>query len=197
MKWWEVDVVPLDSLKRQASVAIVLTGVVNVSKQPQDRIYFYAGADRITHALRLYQEGYVQKIILSGGTGSIWDQSRKEAPLLADFLERAGVPPTDIIVEADSRNTYESAQAIKEILNTNFPGHRYILITSAFHMRRAKAVFDRQQVNITCFSTDFRTGDGPPSIFTFLLPSPDALRNSTILVREWMGYIAYKFAGYL
>jgi uncharacterized SAM-binding protein YcdF (DUF218 family) len=196
MKWWEIEAVPFENLERRTAVAIVLTGVVNTSKKPQDRIYFHAGADRITHALRLYQEGYVQKIVVSGGTGNIWDQSLKEAPLLAKFLQRAGVPAEDIIVESNSRNTYESAQAVKEILQANFSNHQYILITSAFHMRRAKAVFDHQQVNTTCFSADFRTGDLPPNIFTFLVPSTGALHNSTILVKEWMGFLAYKFAGY-
>ena len=196
-KWWEIPPTPLKHLTSYRTVGIVLTGVVKKEKLPHDRVYFAEGADRVTHAIQLYKAGKIQKIIISGGTGSFTQSPIREATQLREVFLMCAVPDEDLIIENQSRNTRESAVAVSEIINKNYPDSRYLLITSAFHMRRSLACFKKVGVAATGFSTDFKTGDYPPRIMSFIVPEPGALHKWHILIREIMGMAAYKLMGYI
>ncbi len=196
-KWWEVPPTPMDLQTSSQTVGIVLTGVVKKEKLPHDRVYFAEGADRVTHAIQLYKAGKIQKIIISGGTGSMTQSPIKEATQLREVFLMCAVPDEDLIIENQSRNTRESAVAVSEIIKKNYPDSEYLLITSAFHMRRSLACFKKVGVPATGFSTDFKTGDYPPQIIYLLVPQPGALNKWHILIREIMGIVAYKMMGYV
>src|SRR5688572_5164945 len=68
MRAWEVDTKAFKEM-RQHQVGIVLTGTTQSFIQPDDRIYFSKGADRVTHTIQLYKLGLIKKIIISGGQG--------------------------------------------------------------------------------------------------------------------------------
>ena len=51
------------------------------------------------------------------------------------------IAKADILIENDSRNTYENAVNSAKMLNTSYPNGRLLLVTSAFHMRRSLACF--------------------------------------------------------
>lgn len=196
-KWWEIPPTPMDLQTSSQTVGIVLTGVVKKEKLPHDRVYLAEGADRVTHAIQLYKAGKIQKIIISGGTGSLTQSHIREATQLREVFLMCSVPDEDLIVEDQSRNTRESAVAVSEIIKKNFADSEYLLITSAFHMRRSLACFKKVGVPATGFSTDFKTGDYPPQIMSFIVPEPGALNKWHILVREIMGMAAYKLMGYV
>jgi len=66
-----------------------------------------------------------------------------------------GVAPEDIIIESASRNTHENALYVKDLVSSNAKKGKVILITSAFHMRRAEGCFRKVGIDVTGFSTDF------------------------------------------
>jgi uncharacterized SAM-binding protein YcdF (DUF218 family) len=178
-------------------VGIVLTGVVRKEKLPHDRVYFSDGADRVTHAIQLYKEGKIHKIIISGGTGSFSKSEIREADQLHEVFLMCEVPQEDLIIEDQSRNTRESALAVSKIVEARFQNSQLLLITSGFHMRRSLGCFRKAGMEVRAFSTDFKTGDYPPRFTSYITPSPSALNNWHILIREWIGMVAYKFMGYL
>lgn len=197
LKLWEVGPLSMDLVTPKPAVGIVLTGVTKKEKKPQDRVYFYEGADRVTHAIQLYKTGKIEKIIISGANSNLFKPGIKEAQQLEQVFLLCGVPPQDLVIEDESRNTHESAIAVAKILKSQFPENHYLLITSAFHMRRSLACFSKAGVLADGFSTDFKTSDEPPSLGSFFIPSSASLGQWHILVREWMGFVAYFIAGYI
>ena len=168
-----------------------------MEKSPFDRVYFNKGADRIMHALQLYKEKKINKILISGGTGSLFNTGRLEADNLKLVLIQANVPEIDILIENKSRNTFENAQYSAKILNQRFPTGDYLLITSAFHMRRANACFVNAGINASLYSTDFYTHDRNFHFDTLLFPSVQAISKWTLLFRELLGWTLYKLSGYI
>lgn len=196
-KLWEIPPTPVEQLPASNKVGIVLTGVVKKEKLPHDRVYFAEGADRVTHAMQLYKAGKIQKIIISGGTGSLTRSHIREASQLREVFLMCEVPDEDLVIEDQSRNTRESALAVAEIVRDKFNNSNFLLITSGFHMRRSLACFEKAGITATGFSTDFKTGDYPPSIISIIVPEPGALHKWHILLRELMGMAAYKLVGYI
>jgi len=197
IRWWEVPVTPLEQLEGKYDVAIVLAGITETKMLPRDRVYFKKGADRVTHALQLYRQKKVKKILVSGGTGDPLDQSYREARELFKFLRLAGVPARDLMVEPHSRNTHESAIQTTKMLKSGIGKNKYLLITSAFHMRRALACFEKQGLPVIGYSTDFYSLERKHFIWVFFIPSDDALTRWTKLSKEIVGYTVYKMMGYI
>lgn len=202
--WWEEPPTRFAAIKpNQYDLAIVLTGITSDYKSPRDRIYFHRGADRVLHTARLFEEGKVKNILISGaefsrdGELSATDRSLKQIFLLC------GVPSSAILVEDKSRNTYENAVFSAKIIRQKFPHAKCLLITSAFHLRRARACFEKAGIDVEVFSTDFYAGDrsavqdlGIVALFEILMPSVEALGRWNIFVKEVIGYTTYRFLGY-
>jgi uncharacterized SAM-binding protein YcdF (DUF218 family) len=193
---WEIPATPIADIQQPYDVGIVLTGITSIDQQPRDRVYFEKGADRIMHALQLYKMGKVKHILISGGSGNLVGSKESESEELAEVLRMCGVPETDITIENKSRNTRENALFSAEILQNKFPNQSYLLITSAFHMRRSRGCFEQAKVPVTVFSTDFYS---KPRKFTpdrLILPSEGALGKWYVLWHEVLGYLVYKIMGY-
>jgi uncharacterized SAM-binding protein YcdF (DUF218 family) len=196
MRAWEVAATPYAEIKKKYDWGIVLTGVTYNDKQPADRVYFQRGADRVVHTVELYKMGIIKKIMISGGSGRLVTKARMEADELFRAMKLMGVPEEDMSMENESRNTYESAVNVKNMLQDE-PAAQYLLITSAFHLRRSAACFKKAGFEVDTFSTDFYSH---PLYFTpdvFLIPRADAISTWQTLFKEWAGMVAYKVAGYI
>jgi len=68
---------------------------------------------------------------------------------------------------------------------------RIILVTSAFHMRRARMLFERQGFEVEPFPVDFQTSDRPTTTVLSFLPSAQALAKSEMAMREGVGILYY------
>ena len=194
---WEIPPSPIASLELNYTAGIVLGGVTNADKEPRDRVYFYAGADRITHAVQLYKQGIIKKILVSGGSSKLINNDIKEAHNLHTFLIMCGIPDHDIIVEDKARNTYENARFSAEILEKEFPGEKHLVITSAFHLRRAIGCFRKTGLDVEGFSTDFHAKERQYTPDKFLIPDISAFTDWQLIIREWLGFFFYKISGYL
>lgn len=195
---WEIPPTPLENIEQSYEVGIVLTGVTLSRKSPKDRTYFKLGADRITHALMLYRRGIIRKILITGGTISVSGHREvSEAYRLKQFLLDALVPESDIILDETARNTRENALRSREILQKDFPRAKVLLITSAFHLRRARACFHKVGLEPEVFSAGFLSLDWNGLGLAAWVPSGLALHYWQILIHEWIGYIMYALVGFL
>lgn len=192
---WEHPPTPMSQLQ-QYDAAIILTGITNQDKSPKDRVYIRRGADRVQHPLQLYKKGYVQKFIISGGSGSLSPKESTEAALLRHLLLNAGVPDTDIVTEEQSRNTHENAVYTKAVLQQHPEFQKLLLVTSAFHMRRAAACFQKQGIAADMFSTDFYTTDRSITFEQLVIPQEVHLYHWQKLFHEMLGFMVYKLMGY-
>ena len=195
MRAWEVRPVPLASLGTY-DVGIVLGGITS-DKEPRDRVHITGSADRIMHAVHLYRHGNIRKILVSGGSGKIFKDQVVEAELLKRLLLLADIPARDIITESESRNTHENALNSARLLNERYPNQTCLLITSAYHMRRAEACFRQVNLPVDSYGVDFRSHAFEFTPDQWLLPSVAAFEGWEIVVREVVGLMAYKAVGYI
>lgn len=179
-------------LRKDYDYLVVLSGMLDLSK-PGPHLAFNSAADRLTTALDLYKAGRGKKIALIGGDGSLQPSGSSEARLLADWLVTQGIPPEDLLVGPNSRNTYQNGvEALELTALSKQP--RLLLITSAFHMHRAQAVFRALGSRPDIYPTDYQ---GPSGGLRWSdgLPSLGALSHLSLVVTETLGIMAYRLTG--
>lgn len=193
---WELPAMQKDELSHY-KCGIVLSGMVSYDTD-FSRINFHGSIDRLLQALVLYKEGYIEKILITGGSGSILYDELDEAQILKNYLVSIGFPPQDILTESKSRNTVENARYTKEYLSgIGLDKEKHLLITSAYHMRRAKGVFEKEGFDIDCFSTDRKAGPRKFHFEHLVLPQVWVLNSWVSLNHEIIGYLSYCMFDYI
>ena len=172
-------------------VGIVLGGMADYDKITKAH-NFNKHADRIMDAQQLYHQGKIKKILISGGNGVLFNDGYIEANAMRDYLLLNQIPSEDILIENTSRNTKENAFNSAEILQKDYPNGKFLLITSANHMRRARFCFEKAGIITQEFPTDCTTSYTNFSVEYILLPSVEALETWGGLIHEWIGYLVYK-----
>ena len=147
-------------------------------------------ANRLLTAVRL-QKNLNLPVLLSGG--QVYSDSGAEALIALRILQTLGVPPEKILVEGKSVNTTQNAIFSAQILREkNF--HKPILVTSAFHMRRAVLNFNQQGFEVIPCPTDFLVPRAPKFHYTKIRPQAEALLlNVTVLQEVLRTFVTEKF----
>ena len=117
--------------------------------QAADAIVAVSGGDttaRADEAIKLYQNGWGNKLIFSGAAAD------KSGPSNAAVMERraiaAGIDPNSIIVEENSETTRQNAEETTNIFET-YNIKSAIIVTSAYHERRAVLEFNRRALGVS------------------------------------------------
>lgn len=126
---------------------------LSVTEEPHkaDVIVVLAGdkGDRVTYGVNLYKEGYSNKLLFTGGEEV---EGRIEADSMKEQALELGVVEKDVILEKESRSTYTNALFTKELIQ-KYNYKSAIIVTSKYHMRRARLVFNKifKDTNETLF----------------------------------------------
>jgi len=192
---WEQDRTPETELAECYDYGIVLTGMIFYDTE-SEKIEFGQSTDRILEAVKLYYEGRIDKIFISGGSGLLLDQRHKESQLLKEYLISINVPEEDIIIETESRNTHENAVEAAKILKPTENRGTYLLITSASHFRRAARCFENEGFTFDSYPVDYCSREIGANPETWLIPAPSAFATWNMLLHEITGYIIYDITGY-
>ncbi len=197
--WWETDNPEVFFAKENTfDVAILLGGYSDMGVEVKGGIHHLSGAgNRFHHALQLYKDGKFNYWLLTGGSGRLLGAEKKEADEVRDLLIQLGVEESKIIVENQSRNTRENAIYSKKILEEQFPEQDYLLISSAWHMPRAQACFEKIGLKVQPYSSDFKSKKIEFRPEPILLPNAGTLADWDLLIKEWIGYLVYKLKGFL
>jgi SanA protein len=92
-------------------------------------------SDRVETAVRLYQAGKVEKLLMSGDNRFV---EYNEPEAMRQYALNAGVPDEDIVLDYAGRRTYDTCYRAKHIFNVESA----ILVTQEFHMARALYLCD-------------------------------------------------------
>jgi uncharacterized SAM-binding protein YcdF (DUF218 family) len=149
-------------------------------------------ADRLVHAVALYKAGKAPRLLVTGGAEP---GARSEAEIMYDLLQVMGVPASAILQEDKSRDTYQNALYTAAMLD-KLGMHKILLVTSAFHMRRAEALFAGRGLEVIPAPTDYQRLVGPVLVPRWL-PSVSDLWQSTYALHEILGYWFYRYRGWL
>ncbi len=190
---WEVDVIALDQIEPEVKTAIMLGGGVYHDKE-NDQVKYGKNADRYLSVLDLYRQGKVEKILITGGAANYLEPWAKEAEMIKRLYLLCGIPAKDVMVEGKSMNTYENALFAKEILERTGE-EKFLLITSSSHIRRAKACFEKQGIDVQVYPAAKGVGVRRWEIDYLLVPSIDNFAKWRSLIHEWLGFVTYKVLG--
>jgi uncharacterized SAM-binding protein YcdF (DUF218 family) len=186
-----------------AEVIILLAGSTHSAQYPRPFIEVNRAGDRVIYAARLYNQGKAPRIFLSGGRIEWMESGDSPAEDMAVLLEMLGVPRQAMWFEDASRTTAESAQIAWEQLSAQGI-HRIILVTSASHMPRSVALFERQGFEVIPAPTDFSvteaewqrlTHPDPATILVNILPEAGNLAATTTSIKEYLGIFFYWLRG--
>ena len=174
-----------ESLPRADAIVVLGGGIKSPTHLTPDADLTTA-ADRGWHAARCYHAGRAPLILFSG-VG--------EGPGMRRFLIDLKVPADKIVLETDSKNTYQNSLFTREKLK-EIKAKRVLLVTSAWHMRRSLLVFKHMGVEAIPAATDYEAlsarGMLSPSCLTYYLPTADCLNKSSAVQKELIGYWAYR-----
>ena len=121
-----------DRLPPQGTLVVLGGGVSPLVDFPASDRLGRASLRRALEAVRLYHLMGGPEIIVCGGPGNPFSPVA-EAPVLREFLVGVGIPEKKILVETESRTTFENVERLLAM-----PLKRpLILISSARHMSRA------------------------------------------------------------
>lgn len=165
----------------RGDVAIVLGGMLTPPAKPDSPPDLQASIDRAWQAARLFKSGRIRHIWLAGGNQSSNNDIRPESLVVRDLLIAWGVPAKAISVEIGSRNTRENAEAMAQRLHGKQPW----LITSGWHMPRARAEFECAGLTVTPYPVEVSQFASRWSVA--FMPSADALAQSSMMLKEWLG----------
>ena len=191
---WQLDTQRIEDLEPKYDVGIVFGGYLFLPKGTS-QIHFALSGNRLLAALQLYRQKKIKRILLSGGFYDLENPDKKEAPVIKEFLIMNKVAPEDILMDPDSRNTYENTSSSIKLLKDN-PAPA-LLISSNYHLRRSIACYKKQGFEITPFACGTSFGDEKPTLLQLIIPSVDILVNWKILFHEMLGMVYYRMRGYL
>jgi uncharacterized SAM-binding protein YcdF (DUF218 family) len=130
---------PRTRLNQEKANAIVVLGCrLFAGGRPSERL-----RRRMMLAVGLYREGAAQLLVMSGGgTGPV-----AEALVMRDLAQEAGVPETALLLEAESRNTFENAANTARLLQA-VGKSRIVLVSDRAHLPRAARLFRRAGLDV-------------------------------------------------
>jgi uncharacterized SAM-binding protein YcdF (DUF218 family) len=188
----------------EAEVIVVLGGGTEAALYPRQAVEVNSAGDRMLYAAHLYKQGAANHILLSGGNID-WMSSDSSSPAadMADIMSLAGVPGEALWLENRSLNTYENALYAKEYLQARGI-NRIILVTSAMHMPRARALFEHQGLEVIPAPADFTvtqtdwedmfTLNIPNQVINFF-PNASSLSLTTNVLKEYFGILVSTLRG--
>lgn len=197
---------PPSSPDVSAQAIVVLGGGTESNLPPRSSVEVNGAGDRMIHAADLYHQGASPLLVLSGGNVE-WMDSPDSTPAadMRKILEKLGVPDSALILQMRSQNTHEDAAYSAEILKEKGISS-IILVTSAMHMPRSVALFEKQGFTVIPSPTDYTvTQDGwnrtfNPNLETFLTnlpPNSSAIGLTTTVMKEYIGILTYRLQGWL
>jgi uncharacterized SAM-binding protein YcdF (DUF218 family) len=148
---------------------------------------------RCIHAARLYHAGEPLPVVVSGGRVDPNESGPSLAAMMQRFLMKLNVDEQHIVLEEESRSTYENAVHSTSLLEARGINH-IVLVTEATHMPRSLACFRAQGLQVTPSGCDYRATsfDARPADF---LPDARTVSTSQHAAHEWIGTLWYWLKG--
>jgi len=148
--------------------------------------------ERIDYFIRLARRYPEAQLVFSGGSAKLQRDQPTEAETLYQYLLQSGLEAERLLMEGQSRNTYENVLLSKRLLQPQ-SGENWVLITSAFHMPRAVGIFCQQDWPIIPYPVDHMAiGDELYQAGFNFSDHLDSLKQAS---HEWLGLLAYYLSG--
>jgi uncharacterized SAM-binding protein YcdF (DUF218 family) len=185
---------PWDASRGAPDGIIVLGGPIDADVSAARNTPVVRGAaDRVFAAAILARRYPAARIVFTGGSADLVSSDAREADHARQLLESLGIAKERLLMERNSRNTYENAEFTKAMVAPK-PTERWLLVTSAYHMPRSVGLFRKAGFVVEPYPVDWRTR-GREDLLEFTNIAADGLSKTDIAVREWIGLFVYRLVG--
>lgn len=155
--------------KRKSYKYIITLGAGLINDKPTPLL-----KARVDKAIKMHNKNKGSKIIMSGGKGN--DEIVSESYAMTNYAISKGVLKDNIILESNSKNTFENIKFSYEIIKSlGDENSNVLVVTSYYHVLRALIIAKNQ--NIKC------DGAGSMTKFYYALNA---------IIREFIGYLYIK-----
>jgi len=179
---------PLAVKDVKADLIVVLGGgAVDLSVLGLEPVPNSGSLERVVAAVKLYRSLHIPMVI-TGGAGDPVRPELSDADPMARVALDLGVPKKHVMVDNSSFNTLASARNMK----ARFSGKRMVLVTSAYHLKRSVAMFQKQGLEVLPQPSGFQSA---PRFRTFhdAIPRLEFLHISSIAISERLSLSWYRF----
>ncbi|MFC0525558.1 YdcF family protein [Pontibacillus salicampi] len=132
--------------------------------------------ERIKHGIKLYEDGYVDSLIFTGGKGD--GAAYAEAEVAQRYAIENGVPAEDIYIETASKITEQNLENAKGI-GTDDTFNEYTIVSDPFHTKRAVAMARELEMDAIASPTETSAYQSLETKLPFF-------------IREWAFYVGYQ-----
>lgn len=207
--------VPLVESFPEADAIVLLGGSMGIETNISSYAEMATSADRVWQTARLFKAGKASKIIATGdyakdttlqllkefGVGeeavSFLDArtTEEEAKELWELFSRVErVEERGGARELEPRNTLNTRKVLGD--RTEGDEVKILLVTSAWHMKRARLMFEKYapDIEVACAPADFENtimAEKTP-LFKMLLPDPNVFMLNSVAFHEWVGIVGYR-----
>ncbi len=173
--------------------AIVVLSTGRVTAPGPEAVSEWTDADRFFGGVQLHRAGKAPLLVFTGGWSPWEPNAPTEGEVLAEYASTIGISKEQILTTGRVFNTAEEASAVAAVLKPRQMGTpRIILVTSAFHMPRARQLFEGEGLAVSVFPVDFSgAGRGGFGVMD-ILPTAGALAQTQTAVRELYGRLYYR-----
>ena len=172
----------------KADAVLVLSGMLRGFETQNGYVTEWGDPDRFLVGLQLVKLGKADRLIFTRGQMP-WSDSPPEGEMLKQKALEMGISSDQILLTSIVSNTAEESLAVKELM-AEYGLTKIILVTSSFHLPRAKLLFDKAGVDTFPYPTDFKAASRDVTWLHFI-PSADAFRNTSSGIREYIGRFYY------
>ena len=171
-----------------ADAIVVLSGMLEINDVGDSTYVEWGDPDRFFGGIALFKAGKAQKLVFTRGKMP-WDKVKKmEGEVLREYAVSNGIPSENILVTKDVENTAEEAVAVKKLIS---PSKRIILVTSAYHMYRAKRLFEKQGFVVIPYKVDYKSEKNKEITILDFFPNAENLKVTETGIREIIGRLFY------
>ena len=177
-----------------ADTIVVLGGDVGIPVSPRTESQLHG--NRLLHGFRLFKAGKSPLILVTGGNVFAQEGLEAEAFYSKAILADWGIPEDAIMIETKSRNTHQNAIYSFETLKGQGID-KILLVTNAFHMPRAAAVFRHVGFDVIPSSSSLSVTDYRQPKLLDWWPSLSNLGKAQAVLREKLGLFVYRLRGWI
>jgi len=187
--WQRID----ESEAPTADAIVVLSGGGIFLAPGKANVVEWGDPDRYFAGIRLYKKKKAPRLFFTEGTIPNHKESKGEGTLYKEHALSLGIPLDAISITNKVINTAQEAIEIRRNLNQINSSSKILLVTSAFHMKRAKRLFERQGFLVYPFPVDFKTSriSRWKSPYQWI-PNSESLDRSSSALRELLGRTIYR-----
>ncbi len=172
---------------------LILSGATNpfLSKE-YDQISLNGSVERLTESVQLIKKYPKAKVFFAGGSRFLQYPDLNHSAVAKKFFNSLDINVKNIYFENKSRNTYENIVFAKKKINPD-KNEKWVLVTSAFHLKRAINVAEKLGWRFIPYPTDYKL----PKKFIWKLSFDFSgnLGSFHQSSHEWVGIISYYIMG--